>query len=172
MTKEEKINEIKTLSKDLSETPNFYLADIAGLDSKSTLDLRRACFKSNIRLSVVKNTLLKKAMEDSGKEFGDLKTTLKGNTSVMFSEKGNIPAKLIKDFRKKFDKPILKGAFVEESIYIGDDKINVLADLKSKDEIIGEIMTLLMSPINNVLLSLKSGSNKISGIIKKLSEKQ
>lgn len=172
MTKEEKINEIKTLSKDLSETPNFYLADIAGLDSKSTLDLRRACFKSNIRISVVKNTLLKKAMEDSGKEFGDLKTTLKGNTSVMFSEKGNIPAKLIKDFRKKFDKPILKGAFVEESIYIGDDKINVLADLKSKDEIIGEIMTLLMSPINNVLLSLKSGSNKISGIIKKLSEKQ
>ena len=172
MTKEEKFNEIKTLSKDLSETPNFYLADIAGLDSKSTLDLRRACFKSNIRISVVKNTLLKKAMEDSGKEFGDLKTTLKGNTSVMFSEKGNIPAKLIKDFRKKFDKPVLKGAFVEESIYIGDDKINVLADLKSKDELIGEIMTLLMSPINNVLLSLKSGSNKISGIIKKLSEKQ
>ena len=172
MTKEEKHIEIKTLSKDLSESPNFYLADIAGLDSKSTLDLRRACFKSNIRLSVVKNTLLKKAMEDSGKEFGDLKTTLKGNTSVMFSEKGNIPAKLIKDFRKKFDKPILKGAFIEESIYIGDDKINVLADLKSKDELIGEIMTLLMSPINNVLLSLKSGSNKISGIIKKLSEKQ
>ena len=172
MTKEEKLIEIKTLSKDLSESPNFYLADIAGLDSKSTLDLRRACFKSNIRLSVVKNTLLKKAMEDSGKEFGDLKTTLKGNTSVMFSEKGNIPAKLIKDFRKKFDKPVLKGAFVEESIYIGDDKISVLADLKSKDELIGEIMTLLMSPINNVLLSLKSGSNKISGIIKKLSEKQ
>ena len=172
MTKEEKLIEIKTLSKDLSESPNFYLADIAGLDSKSTLDLRRACFKSNIRLSVVKNTLLKKAMEDSGKEFGDLKTTLKGNTSVMFSEKGNIPAKLIKDFRKKFDKPVLKAAFVEESIYIGDDKINVLADLKSKDELIGEIMTLLMSPINNVLLSLKSGSNKISGIIKKLSEKQ
>ena len=172
MTKEEKLIEIKTLSKDLSESPNFYLADIAGLDSKSTLDLRRACFKSNIRISVVKNTLLKKAMEDSGKEFGDLKTTLKGNTSVMFSEKGNIPAKLIKDFRKKFDKPILKGAFVEESIYIGDDKINVLADLKSKDELIGEIMTLLVSPINNVLLSLKSGSNKISGIIKKLSEKQ
>ena len=172
MTKEEKLIEIKTLSKDLSESPNFYLADIAGLDSKSTLDLRRACFKSNIRLSVVKNTLLKKAMEDSGKEFGDLKTTLKGNTSVMFSEKGNIPAKLIKDFRKKFDKPVLKGAFVEESIYIGDDKINVLADLKSKDELIGEIMNLLMSPINNVLLSLKSGSNKISGIIKKLSEKQ
>ena len=171
MTKEEKHNQIKTLTKDLSEAPNFYLADIAGLDSKSTLDLRRACFKSNIRISIVKNTLLKKAMEDSGKEFGDLKSTLKGNTSVLFSDKGNTPAKLIKDFRKNLDKPILKGAFIEQSIYIGDDKIDILADLKSKDELIGEIISLLMSPINNVLLSLKSGSNKISGIIKKLTEK-
>ena len=96
---------------------------------------------------------------------------MKGNTSVLFSDKGNTPAKLIRDFRKKLDKPILKGAFIEESIYIGDDKIDILADLKSKDELIGEIMSLLMSPINNVVLSLKSGSNKISGIIKKLSEK-
>lgn len=171
MTKEEKLNEIKILTKDLSEASNFYLADIAGLDSKSTLDLRRACFKSNIRISVVKNTLLKKAMEDSGKEFGDLKSILKGNTSVLFSNQGNTPARLIKDFRKKSDKPILKGAFIDESIYIGDDKIDVLADLKSKEELIGEILTLLSSPINNVLSSLKSGSNKIAGIIKKLSEK-
>ena len=110
-------------------------------------------------------------MEDSGKEFGDLKSILKGNTSVLFSNQGNIPARLIKDFRKKSDKPILKGAFIDESIYIGDDKIDVLADLKSKDELIGEILTLLSSPINNVLSSLKSGSNKIAGIIKKLSEK-
>ena len=171
MTKEEKFSEIKTLTKDLSEASNFYLTDIAGLDSKSTLDLRRECFKSNIRISVVKNTLLKKAMVDSGKEFGDLKSTLKGNTSVLFSDKGNIPAKLIKDFRKKFDKPVLKGAFIDESIYIGDDKIDILADLKSKDELIGEIISLLISPINSVVLSLKSGNNKISGIIKKLSEK-
>ena len=110
-------------------------------------------------------------MEDSGKEFGDLKSILKGNTSVLFSNQGNTPAKLIKDFRKKFDKPILKGAFIDESIYIGDDKIDVLADLKSKDELIGEILTLLSSPINNVLSSLKSSSNKIAGIIKKLTEK-
>ena len=114
MTKEEKHNEIKILTKDLSEASNFYLADIAGLDSKSTLDLRRACFKSNIRISVVKNTLLKKAMEDSGKEFGDLKSILKGNTSVLFSNQGNTPARVIKDFRKKSDKPILKGAFIDE----------------------------------------------------------
>ncbi len=170
MTREEKHNEIKTLTKDLSEASNFYLADIAGLDSKSTLDLRRACFKSDIRISVVKNTLLKKAMEDSGKEFGDLKSTLLGNTSVLFSNNGNAPAKLIKDFRKKLNKPILKGAYINESIYIGDDKIDILADLKSKEELIGEIITLLSSPISNVLSSLKSGSNKIAGIIKKLSE--
>ena len=108
MNKEEKLIEIKTLTKDLSEASNFYLTDIAGLDSQSTLDLRRACFESNIRISVVKNTLLKKAMEDSGKEFGDLKSTLKGNTSVLFSNQANAPAKLIRDFRKKFDKPILQ----------------------------------------------------------------
>tara|TARA_B000000532_G_C18846667_1_gene397582 strand:+ start:64 stop:588 length:525 start_codon:yes stop_codon:yes gene_type:complete len=171
MTKEEKLNEITALTKNLSEASNLYLADIAGLDSKSTLDLRRACFKSNIRISVVKNTLLKRAMEDSGKEFGDLKSTLKGNTSVLFSNQANAPAKLIRDFRKKFDKPILKGAFIDESIYIGDDKIDALADLKSKDELIGEILSILSSPINNILLSLKSGSNKIAGLIKKLSEK-
>ena len=110
-------------------------------------------------------------MEESGKEFGDLKSILMGNTSVLFSNQGNTPARLIKDFRKKSDKPILKGAFIDESIYIGDDKIDVLADLKSKEELIGEILTLLSSPINNVLSSLKSGSNKIAGIIKKLSEK-
>ena len=171
MTKEEKLNEIKNLTKDLSEATNFYLADIAGLDSKSTLDLRRACFNSNIRISVVKNTLLRKAMEDSGKEFGDLKSTLKGNTSVLFSNQGNIPAKLIKDFRKKFDKPILKGAFIDESVYIGDDQIDILADLKSKEELIGEIITILLSPINNIISSIKSGNNKIAGILKKLSEK-
>ena len=171
MTKEEKIDQVKTLTKDLSEASNLYLADIAGLDSKSTLALRRACYKSNIRISVVKNTLLKKAMQDSGKEFGDLKSVLKGNTSVMFSDKGNLPAKLIQDFRKKYDKPILKGAFIEESVYLGDEKIALLADLKSKEELIGEIITLLSSPINNVLSSLLSGGNKIAGIIKKLAEK-
>tara|TARA_B100000963_G_C22411811_1_gene573603 strand:+ start:165 stop:680 length:516 start_codon:yes stop_codon:yes gene_type:complete len=171
MTKEEKLKEIKNLTKDLSESSNLYLADIAGLDSKSTLELRRACFKSNIRISVVKNTLLKKAMEDSGKEFGDLKSTLLGNTSVLFSNNGNAPAKLIKDFRKNLNKPILKGAYINESIYIGDDKIDILASLKSKEELIGEIIALLSSPINNILSSLKSGSNKIAGIIKNLSEK-
>ena len=171
MNKEEKLNEIKTLTKDLCEASNFYLTDIAGLDSQSTLDLRRACFESNIRISVVKNTLLKKAMEDSGKEFGDLKNILKGNTSVMFSNQGNTPAKVIKEFRKRLDKPVLKGAFIDESVYIGDDKIDILADLKSKEELIGEIISLLSSPINNILSTLKSGSNKIAGIIKKLSEK-
>ena len=147
------------------------MADIAGLDSKSTLDLRRACFKANIRMSVVKNTLLQKAMDESEKEFGDLKSVLKGNTSLMFSDKENIPAKLIRDFRKKSDKPILKAAFIGESVYIGDDKIDILANLKSKEELIGEIISLLKSPINNVISSLSSSKFKITSIIKKLSEK-
>lgn len=171
MKKEEKLVQIKNLTKDLSESSNFYLADIAGLDSKSTLDLRRACFKANIRMSVVKNTLLQKAMDESEKEFGDLKSVLKGNTSLMFSDKENIPAKLIRDFRKKSDKPILKAAFIGESVYIGDDKIDILANLKSKEELIGEIISLLKSPINNVISSLSSSKFKITSIIKKLSEK-
>ena len=171
MKKEEKLVQIKNLTKDLSESSNFYLTDIAGLDSKSTLNLRRACFKANIRMSVVKNTLLKKAMDESEKEFGELKSILKGNTSLMFSDKENIPAKLIRDFRKSFDKPILKGAFIGESIYIGDDKIDILAELKSKEELLGEIITLLKSPVNKVIASLSSSSHKIAGIIKKLSDK-
>lgn len=171
MKKEEKLVQIKNLTKDLSESSNFYLADIAGLDSKSTLDLRRACFKANIRMSVVKNTLLQKAMDESEKEFGDLKSVLKGNTSLMFSDKENIPAKLIRDFRKKSDKPILKAAFIGESVYIGDDKIDILANLKSKEELIGEIISILKSPINNVISSLSSSKFKITSIIKKLSEK-
>ena len=171
MKKEEKLVQIKNLTKDLSGSSNFYLADIAGLDSKSTLDLRRACFKANIRMSVVKNTLLQKAMDESEKEFGDLKSVLKGNTSLMFSDKENIPAKLIRDFRKKSDKPILKAAFIGESVYIGDDKIDILANLKSKEELIGEIISLLKSPINNVISSLSSSKFKITSIIKKLSEK-
>ncbi len=171
MKKEEKLVQIKNLTKDLSESSNFYLTDIAGLDSKSTLDLRRACFKANIRMSVVKNTLLQKAMDESEKEFGDLKSVLKGNTSLMFSDKENIPAKLIRDFRKKSDKPILKAAIIGESVYIGDDKIDILANLKSKEELIGEIISLLKSPINNVISSLSSSKFKITSIIKKLSEK-
>lgn len=171
MTKEQKVQEIQDLTDKLSSVKNLYLTDIAGLDAVQTTALRRACFNSNIKLSVVKNTLLEKAMEASGKDFGNLKEVLKGNTSLMFSDVGNTPAKLIKNFRKKTEKPLLKGAYIEEAIYIGDDQIDVLESIKSKEELIGEVITLLQSPTKNVISALQSGRSNISGILKTLSER-
>ena len=171
MTKEQKVQEIQDLTDKLSSVKNLYLTDIAGLDAVQTSALRRACFNSNIKLSVVKNTLLEKAMEASGKDFGNLKEVLKGNTSLMFSDVGNTPAKLIKNFRKKSEKPLLKGAYIEEAIYIGDDQIDVLESIKSKEELIGEVITLLQSPAKNVISALQSGRSNISGILKTLSER-
>ena len=171
MTKEQKVQEIQDLTDKLSSVKNLYLTDIAGLDAVQTTALRRACFNSNIKLSVVKNTLLQKAMEASNKDFGNLKEVLKGNTSLMFSDVGNTPAKLIKNFRKKSEKPLLKGAYIEEAIYIGDDQIDVLESIKSKEELIGEVITLLQSPAKNVISALQSGRSNISGILKTLSER-
>jgi len=159
------------LTKQLAENSTIYLADISGLDAQMTSDLRRACFKSNIKLSVVKNTLLAKAMDAVEKDFGELPEVLKGNTSLMFSETGNGPAKVIKNFRKKSEKPLLKGAFIEEAIYVGDDKLNALVSIKSKEEVIAEIIGLLQSPAKNVISGLKSGGGKLAGIIKSLSER-
>ncbi|WP_396633729.1 50S ribosomal protein L10 [Maribacter sp. R86514] len=171
MTREEKATVIKDLTTQLADSSTIYVADISGLDAGTTSDLRRACFKADIRLAVVKNTLLAKAMEASDKEFGELPETLKGNTSLMFSEVANAPAKLIKNFRKKSDKPLLKGAFVEEAIYIGDENLDALVSIKSKEEMIGEIIGLLQSPAKNVISGLKSGGGKIAGILKTLSER-
>ena len=171
MTREEKSQVIQDLTAVLAGTNTLYLADISGLDAETTSNLRRACFKANVQLSVVKNTLLAKAMEASDKEFGDLPSVLKGNTSMMISEASNAPAKLIKDFRKKGDRPLLKGAFAEESVYIGDDQLNTLVDIKSKEELIGEIIGLLQSPAKNVISALQSGGQTLSGILKTLSEK-
>jgi len=172
MTREEKANVIKDLTTRLADSPTIYLADISGLNATQTTDLRRACFKANVQLSVVKNTLLSKAMEASEKEFGKLPEVLKGNTSLMFSEVGNAPAKLIKNFRKKAKKPLLKGAFVEEAIYIGDENLDRLVDIKSKDEMIGEIIGLLQSPAKNVISGLKASGGKLAGILKTLSERE
>lgn len=171
MTKEQKVKEIQDLTEKLSSVKNLYLTDISGLNAVQTTALRRACFKANINLSVVKNTFLVKAMESSDKDFGDLQEVLKGNTSLMFSEVGNTPAKLIKTFRKKFEKPVLKGAYIEEAIYIGDDQIDVLESIKSKEELIGEVITILQSPAKNVISALQSGGPNISGILKTLSER-
>lgn len=171
MTREEKATVIEDLTAKLGDSPIIYLADISGLDASTTSALRRACFKANIKLSVVKNTLLTKAMEASDKEFGELPEVLKGNTSLMFSEAGNGPAKLIKSFRKKSDRPLLKGAFIEEAIFVGDDKLDTLISIKSREEMIGEIIGLLQSPAKNVISGLKSGGGKLAGILKTLSEK-
>jgi len=172
MTREEKSQVIKDLTAQLADNANIYLADISGLNAGTTSDLRRACYKANIKLAVVKNTLLEKAMEASDKDFGDLPLTLKGNTSVMYSETGNAPAKVIKNFRKKSDKPLLKGAFIEEAIYIGDEQLDALVDIKSKEEVIGDIIGLLQSPAKNVISALQSSGGKLAGIIKTLSEKE
>ena len=171
MNKEEKIKVVEDLKNDLVECKTLYLTDIAGLDGIQTSKLRRECFNSNVKLSVVKNTFLHRAMEESGVDFGELKEHLKGNTSIMFSDYGNAPAKVIKKFRKDGDKPILKGAFINEDIYIGDEQIDFLSTLKSKEEIIGEIISLLQSPAKNVISALKSGGGKIAGLVKTLKEK-
>ncbi|MEM7185432.1 MAG: 50S ribosomal protein L10 [Bacteroidota bacterium] len=172
MTREEKSQVIEQLTAELSENPTIYLADISGLNAGDTSNLRRACFKAGVRLSVVKNTLLAKAMESSDKDFGELADVLKGNTSLMFAETGNAPAKVIKEFRKKSERPVLKGAYVEESIYVGDDQLETLVEVKSKDELIGEIIGLLQSPAKNVISALKSGGGTIAGIVKTLSERE
>ena len=149
MTREEKSQVIQDLTSTLADTDTIYLADISGLDALSTSNLRRACFKANVKLAVVKNTLLSKAMEASDKEFGELKDILKGNTSIMIAEAGNAPAKVIKEFRKKSDRPLLKGAYVEEAVYIGDEQLNALVNIKSREELIGDIVGLLQSPAKN-----------------------
>ncbi len=173
MNREEKSAIIKDLTAQLAENANIYLADISGLNALDTSELRRACFKADVSLAVVKNTLLAKAMEASDKDFEDLPSALKGNTSLMFSETGNAPAKVIKAFLKKSkgEKPLLKGAFVEQSVYLGHDQLDVLVDIKSKEELIGEIIGLLQSPAKNVISALKSGGSTLSGILKTLSDK-
>ena len=174
MTREEKATVIEDLTTQLGDNSTIYLADISGLNAISTSDLRRACFKANVKLAVVKNTLLAKAMEASDKDFGELPEVLKGNTSLMLSETGNAPAKLIKEFRKKrkAEKPILKGAFIETAVFVGDDQLEALVNIKSREELIGEIIGLLQSPAKNVISAIKSGGSTIAGIIKTLSEKE
>ena len=171
MKKDEKTQFIDALAERLNNTTNFYLADISDMNSETTSRLRRTCFKRNIQLEMVKNTLLRKAMEKSGKDLDPLFDILKGPTSIMFSEVANDPAKLIKEFRGKAPKPLLKGAFVQESIYLGDEHLEDLIHIKSKDEMIGLVIGMLQLPMQNVISALQSGGNKLSGIVKTLSEK-
>lgn len=172
MNKQEKNQAINSLSTLLKENPHFYLTDASGLTVEKTNKLRRLCFDKNIKMLVVKNTLLQKAMEKTSKNYDQLHDTLKGSTAILFSAVANEPAKLIKDFRKEGnEKPVLKSAFVEESVYIGHNQLDTLASIKSKEEMIGEIISLLQSPAKNVIGALLSGKNKLAGIIKTLESK-
>ena len=171
MTREEKSRVIEDLTAQLADSNVVYIADISNLNAETTSNLRRACFKAGIQLNVVKNTLLEKAMEASSNDYGDLPSILKGNTSIMIAENGNAPAKIIKEFRKKSDRPLLKGAYIHQAIFIGDNQLDALVALKSKEEVIGEIIGLLQSPAKNVVSALKSGGGKIAGIVKTLSER-
>jgi large subunit ribosomal protein L10 len=172
MTREEKANYIDVLTAELTDANIFYLADTADLTVEVVNNLRRRCFQSNIRMRVVKNSLLEKAMDRvEGKDYGDLRSTLAGATSIMFSEVGNVPAKLIQEFRKKNAKPILKGAYIEDAVYIGDDQLEALVSIKSKEELIGDIIGLLQSPAKNVISGLTGAGGKIAGILKTLEER-
>lgn len=172
MKKEEKTAIINDLAERLTANKHFYLADTAELNSEKTSLLRRKCHERKIKMLVVKNTLLRKAMERTNDEsFKPMYDVLSGSTSILFCETANEPAKLIKEFRAKEKKPVLKAAFVEESVYIGDDQLDALASIKSKNELIGDIIGLLQSPAKNVVSALQSSGGKIAGVVKTLSER-
>lgn len=171
MRREEKNAIIDSLTTRIKEYSHFYLTDTAHLNAADTSDLRRKCFENDVKLVVVKNTLLKRALEQSGMDFEELFPVLKGTTSIMFTKTVNSPAKLIREFRKKHDKPLLKAAYVQESIYLGDEMLDTLVSIKTKEELIGDIILLLQSPAKNVISALKSGGNKLHGVLETLSKK-
>jgi large subunit ribosomal protein L10 len=172
MNRDEKNRIINDLTDSISNAKHFYVTDISDLNAETTSKLRRACFEKDIKLVVVKNTLLKKALEKFDGKFEGLLKSLKESSSIMITDQNNLPAKLIKEFRRTNKKPILKAAFVEESIYVGDDQLDALSSIKSKEELIGDIILLLQSPARNVISGLQSGGNKLAGIVKTLSEKE
>jgi len=172
MRREDKNAIIESLAEKLKEYGHFYLTDTAQLNAADTSELRRKCYENDIKLVVVKNTLLKIALEQVAGDFEELFPVLKNTTSIMFTQSGNVPAKLIKEFRKQHDKPVLKGAYVQESIYIGDNQLDALVAIKTKDELVGDIIMLLQSPVKNVISALQSGGNTIHGVLETLSKRE
>lgn len=172
MTKEEKMAVIDGLAEQLNAYPHFYIADIESLNAEQTASLRRKCFESEVKLVVVKNTLLGKALEKVEKADADLVSVLEGPSSVMFAHTGKAPAVLIRDFRKKGDKPLLKAAYVEGCVYVGDNQLETLCNIKSREELIGDIVALLQSPAKRVISALQGNAGqKIAGIVKTLEER-
>jgi len=172
MKREDKNALIESLKDTINEYNHFYLTDISGLNAVETFELRKKCFEKGIELIVVKNTFFKQALERSGRDFQELYGVLKENTTVMFTNVANVPGKLIQELNKKSDKPLFQGAYAEESFYIGADQLSALASLKSKEELIGDIILLLQSPIKTVLGQLESGKNLLGGLVKTLSERE
>jgi len=172
MRKEEKTQFIEELTQTLKETQHFYIADSSGLTVAQVNKLRTLCYKKNIKMQVIKNTLLRIAMEKSGIDYGDLYKALHGPTAVFFTEENNAPAKLIKEYRGKQVKPLLKGAWVEECTYLGDDQLEALTNVKTKNQLIGEIIYQLQSPASKVISALQNGGHTIAGILKTMSEKE
>ena len=172
MRREEKDAIINSLAEKLKEYSHFYLTDTAQLNAADTSDLRRKCFENNIKLIVVKNTLLKRALQMSEGNFEELYPVLEGTTSIMFAQTGNGPARLIKEFRRQHDKPVFKGAYVQESVYVGELLLDTLVSVKTKKELIGDIILLLQSPARNVISALQSGGNKLHGVLETLSKKE
>ena len=170
MKKEVKDTIINELGQKIQEYPHFYLVDVTGLNAEKTSELRRKCFKSEIKMVVVKNTLLHKAFEASEIDFSELYGSLKGTTAVMFTNTANVPAKLLKEYAKE-GVPSLKAAYAEEGFYVGADKLAELSSIKSKNEVIAEIVALLQSPAKNVISALQSGGNTIHGVLKTLGER-
>ena len=172
MRKEDKSAIVAQLGELLAQYPHFYLVDVEGMNASSTSALRRKCFQTGLKMVVVKNTLLRKALEAKSDEFGPIFAALKGTTAVLFTEVANAPAKMLKDLlSKKATKPALKAAYAEEGIYVGAEQLDVLCSIKSKNEVIAEIVALLQSPAKNVLSALQSGQNTIHGVLKTLGEK-
>lgn len=172
MKREDKKRVIEQLTEQVNKYKHLYVSDIEGLDAASSQSLRRACFDTNIKLIQVKNTLLKKALENAEGNYEELFPVLKGNTAIMLSDTGNAPAKLIKKFRETKDKPVFKAAFVEECAYVGESQLESLISIKSKEELIADIIAMLQSPMQNVISALQSGQNTIAGVVKTLSEKE
>ncbi len=172
MKVEQKSQIIDELVKDLAEYEHVYVTDISGFTVEMVNQLRRTCFRRDVKIKVVKNTLLKRAMDQAELDYSELYPALVGNTSIMLANTGNLPARLIKEFRTKNQKPLLKAAFIEQTVYLGDDQLEALCNVKSREELIGDLVALLQSPARNVISALQSSGGKLAGIVKTLSEKE
>ena len=171
MNKEEKYDLVLALTEQMKEFGNFYITDTSNLTVAKVNDIRRQCFENEITMQVTKNSLIKKAMDNIEGDFAPLYDVLKGSSSILFSKSATAPAKLIKQLRKKGEKPILKAAYIDSSIFIGDNQLDTLINLKSKEQLVGEIIGLLQSPAKNVISALQSGGNILAGVVKTLQER-